>query len=53
MQVKTLLTAAVLVITPAVAFAGGCNYGKDTVAMSCSAGTVWDDTTKSCVSTTS
>ncbi|NSX55460.1 carbohydrate-binding module family 14 protein [Parasulfitobacter algicola] len=53
MKMKTLLAAVALTLTPAFAFAAGCNYGKDEVAMSCASGTVWDAASKSCVSTTS
>ncbi|MGZ2257593.1 carbohydrate-binding module family 14 protein [Roseobacter sp. A03A-229] len=52
MTIKTLAAAVALTFVPALAFATGCNYGKQEVTMSCAAGTVYDSTTNSCVATT-
>ena len=52
MTIKTLAAAVALTLAPALAFAAGCNYGKQDVTMSCAEGTVYDSTTNSCVATT-
>lgn len=49
MTIKTLTVALALTLTPALALAEGCNFGKHQQAMSCSAGTVYDAETNSCV----
>ncbi len=54
MYLKTLLAAATLAILPGLSFAQ-C-FQKDAAnqqAMSCVAGTQWDETTAACVPTTS
>ncbi|MDW3182141.1 MULTISPECIES: adenylosuccinate lyase [unclassified Roseobacter] len=52
MTIKTLAAAVALTLAPALAFAAGCNYGKEEITMSCAAGTVYDTDSKSCVATT-
>lgn len=52
MTFKTLLTALVLTVLPASAFAI-CSHGKNQQAMSCAEGTVWDSASSSCVAITS
>lgn len=53
MKIKMLLVASVLVASPSLALAMGCNWGshaiKEDVAMSCAEGTVWDTDAKNCV----
>ncbi|WP_187431253.1 hypothetical protein ROLI_027860 [Roseobacter fucihabitans] len=49
MTIKTLAAAVALTLTPVLAFAGGCNYGKEKVTMSCAAGTSYDAASGTCV----
>ncbi|MDW3225598.1 MAG: carbohydrate-binding module family 14 protein [Paracoccaceae bacterium] len=50
MTIKTLAAAVALTVTPVLAFAEGCNYGKkEEITMSCAAGTVYDATSGTCV----
>ncbi|WP_300029184.1 hypothetical protein [uncultured Roseobacter sp.] len=49
MTIRTLAAALALALTPALAFAEGCNY--DTQAMSCADGTVYDAASGTCVAT--
>ena len=51
MKVTTLLTAAVLAFTPALAFAGCSGYGHSETANSCADGQLWDVASQSCVTT--
>ena len=49
MTKKTLLTAIVLTLAPAMAYAS-CNYGEHSAqTTSCKAGTSWDAASNSCV----
>ncbi|WP_227267806.1 adenylosuccinate lyase [Roseobacter weihaiensis] len=53
MTIKTLAAAVALTLLPAVAFAAGCNYGKQQEAsMSCAEGSVYDAQSGICVATT-
>lgn len=52
MTTKTCLVALALTLAPALAFAEGCNYGKEKQAMSCAAGSTYDAGTNTCVATT-
>ena len=49
MKIKTLVIALALTAAPALAFAEGCNYGKQKQAMSCASGTAYDSATHSCL----
>jgi len=47
---KSLMTAAALMILPGLALAMGCSGSKhDDMAMSCAQGTTWDAATNTCV----
>lgn len=47
---KTLTVAVVLMATPGLAFAMGCNYGKhEQQVQSCAQGTSWDSEAMACV----
>ncbi|WP_299505570.1 chitin binding peritrophin-A domain-containing protein [uncultured Roseobacter sp.] len=48
MTIKTLAAAVALTIIPAVSFAAGCSYDKQTT-MSCAPGTAYDAQTGTCV----
>ncbi|PLS21722.1 hypothetical protein C0U40_09520 [Amylibacter cionae] len=48
LKMKTVLLATLLTLTPALAFAAGCNGSHDTAA-SCPSGLTWDAKTGSCV----
>ena len=49
-MIKTVLTAAILALTPGLALAQGCSYGHDEQqVMSCASGTMWDVKTSTCV----
>ncbi|MFQ6547780.1 hypothetical protein AADZ90_007465 [Aestuariibius sp. 2305UL40-4] len=50
---KTLLATTVLFLAPGLAMAQGCNYTKEQQAMSCAAGSAYDESTRTCVPTTS
>ncbi|MCI2398864.1 hypothetical protein [Aliiroseovarius subalbicans] len=47
MQIKTLLTAVLLALMPALSLAEGC--ARDQHAQSCATGFVWDNDTGGCV----
>lgn len=49
MKIKTIAAALALTLTPALALAEGCNYGKHQQVMSCATGSVYDAETNSCV----
>lgn len=50
MKFKIALSAAALILLPAMGFAAGCNYDKQ--VMSCAAGSVYDADSNTCVATT-
>jgi hypothetical protein len=50
MKTKTLAVAIALTVAPTLTFAMGCNYGShEKQAMSCAAGTQFDEKTGTCV----
>ncbi|MDJ0823708.1 MAG: adenylosuccinate lyase [Paracoccaceae bacterium] len=51
MTIKTVLTAAALVVAPALAYAEGCSWHSQQ-AMSCADGMVYDSETNSCKTVT-
>ena len=53
MRIKTVLAAAILTMTPALAMAQGCSFGShgQEASMSCAEGTTWDATSGTCVPT--
>ncbi len=51
MTIKTVLTAAALVVAPVFAYAGGCSTHTQQV-MSCTDGMVYDSETNSCKTVT-
>ena len=54
MKTKALLAALALTLAPTVSLAMGCNFGhtKEEVAISCAAGSTYDEASKTCVPTT-
>jgi hypothetical protein len=51
MTIKTLAAAVALTLAPVLAYADGCNFGKQ-AAMSCAEGSVYDAESGKCVPTT-
>ncbi|WP_412562756.1 hypothetical protein [Thalassobius sp. MITS945101] len=50
---RTFVIAALLTVTPMIALAGGCSGAhSNQQAMTCIEGTIWDETTRSCVKVT-
>lgn len=49
MTFRTALVAAVLAVSPLAASAQCSDMKLDTTAMSCTEGTVWSETTRTCV----
>lgn len=54
MKTKALLAALALTLAPTVSLAAGCSYGhsKEEVAITCAAGSTYDQASKTCVPTT-
>lgn len=54
MKTKIILATLALTLAPTMTFAMGCNkdHVKEDLAISCAAGTTFDDATKACVPTT-
>lgn len=46
---KTLTVGTLLALSPGLALAQDCGYGRQQVTMSCSPGTVLDASTNTCV----
>ncbi len=50
MTIKTLLATLALAVLPTFGLAAGCGHAaSDQQAMSCAEGTLWDQTTGTCV----
>lgn len=50
MTIKTLAAAVALTLTPVLAIAEGCSFGKkEEITMSCAAGTVYDAASGACI----
>jgi len=49
MTLRTAFVAAVLALSPLAASASCMDMKMDTTAMSCTEGTVWNETTRTCV----
>lgn len=54
MAIKTLLTAATLIVLPGLALAMGCHGSNhaEQANMSCATGTTWDADSQTCVAGT-
>ncbi len=55
MKIKTTIAAFILLLSPAAAFAYGCNgadHAKEEITMSCTEGTTFDAATNTCVADT-